>query len=159
MSLILLTLPVGTATVERSFSQLKLVKMRLRSRISDSNLAKLMRIAIEVPDLTTVDFNEIIDGLATLHSFTFYNTHPCSLYFHQFFLGGGGIPGCPPPFLYETLLVLRAPQFALGVSSNQPNPPNISWYLCSRRSIRVYAREFNLICSRQICTQHKDHKR
>ena len=54
----LLYLPI---TVERSFSQLKLVKTRLRSRISDSNLAKLMRIAIEVPDLTTVDFNEIID--------------------------------------------------------------------------------------------------
>ena len=37
------------------------VKTRLRSRISDSNLAKFTRIAIEVPDLTTVDFNEIID--------------------------------------------------------------------------------------------------
>ena len=58
---ILLTLPVETATVERSFSRLKLVKMRLCSRISDSNLAKLMRIAIEAPDLTAVDFNEIID--------------------------------------------------------------------------------------------------
>ncbi len=58
---ILLTLPVGTATVKRSFSQLKLVKTRLRSQISDSNLTKLMRIAIEGLDLARVDFNEIVD--------------------------------------------------------------------------------------------------
>ena len=35
---ILLVLPVGTASVERSFSQMKLVKTRLRSRINDRNL-------------------------------------------------------------------------------------------------------------------------
>ena len=39
---ILLALPVGTATVERTFSQMKLVKTRLRNRISDTNLARLM---------------------------------------------------------------------------------------------------------------------
>ncbi len=58
---ILLTLPVGTATVERSFSQMKLIKTRLRSRISDANLARLMRITIEGPELTSIDFNEILD--------------------------------------------------------------------------------------------------
>ena len=58
---ILLSLPVGTATVERSFSQMKLIKTRLRSRISDHNLARLMRIAIEGPELSVVDFNEILD--------------------------------------------------------------------------------------------------
>ena len=57
----LLVLPVGTATFERSFSQMKLVKTRLRSRISDSNLPKLMRIAIEGPELSSIDFNEILD--------------------------------------------------------------------------------------------------
>ena len=36
---ILLALPLGTASVERSFSQMKLVKTRLRSRLNDSNLA------------------------------------------------------------------------------------------------------------------------
>ena len=36
---ILLTLPVGTATVEHSFSQMKMVKTRLRSRLNDVNLA------------------------------------------------------------------------------------------------------------------------
>ena len=54
---ILLTLPVGTATVERSFSQMKLVKTRLRNRVSDINLARLMRIAIEGPDLTAMKYS------------------------------------------------------------------------------------------------------
>ena len=58
---ILLTLPVGTATVERSFSQMKLVKTRLRNRVSDINLARLMRIAIEGPELTTINFNDILE--------------------------------------------------------------------------------------------------
>ena len=57
---IILSLPVGTATVERSFSQMKLVKTRLRSRLSDNTLPKLMRIAIEGPELSAVDFNEIL---------------------------------------------------------------------------------------------------
>ena len=48
---ILLVLPVETASVEHSFSQMKLVKTRLRSRINDRNLARLMRIATEVPEL------------------------------------------------------------------------------------------------------------
>ena len=38
------TLPVVTATVERSFSQMKFVKTRLRNSI---NLARLMRIVID----------------------------------------------------------------------------------------------------------------
>ena len=58
---ILLALPVGTATVERSFSQMKLVETRLRNRISDINLARLMRIAIEGPELSCIDFCEILD--------------------------------------------------------------------------------------------------
>ena len=48
-------------TVERSFSQMKLIKSHLRSRISDINLARLMRIAIEGPNLNSVDFNKILD--------------------------------------------------------------------------------------------------
>ena len=58
---ILLALPVGTASVERSFSQMKLIKSRIRSRNSDINLTRLMRIVIEGPDLNSVDFNEILD--------------------------------------------------------------------------------------------------
>ncbi len=48
---ILLALPVGTATVERSFSQMKMIKTRLRNHLSDANLAHLITIAIEGPDL------------------------------------------------------------------------------------------------------------
>ncbi len=58
---ILLQLPVGTATVERSFSHMKMIKTRLRNRLSDENLIHLMRIAIEGPDLSEVNFNEILD--------------------------------------------------------------------------------------------------
>ncbi len=36
------------------------VKTQLRNRISDTNLAKLMRIVIEGPELSFVDFNEIV---------------------------------------------------------------------------------------------------
>ena len=57
----MLGLPVRTTTVERSFSQMKLIKSRLGSRISDINLARLMHIAIEGPDSNSVDFNEILD--------------------------------------------------------------------------------------------------
>ena len=57
----LLALPVGTATVERSFSEMNLVKTRLRNRLSDSNLSRLMRIAIGGPKLSSVDFNGILD--------------------------------------------------------------------------------------------------
>ena len=42
---IVLALPVGTASVKRSFSYMKLMKTRLRNRLSDVNLARLMRIA------------------------------------------------------------------------------------------------------------------
>ena len=56
---ILLTLPVGTATVEQSFSQMKLVKTFLRNRVSDINLARLMRIAIEGPDLTAIEILDV----------------------------------------------------------------------------------------------------
>ena len=43
---IMLTLPVGTATVERSFSQMKMIKTRLRNRPNDTNLKRRMRIAM-----------------------------------------------------------------------------------------------------------------
>ena len=55
---IMLTLPVGTATVERSFSQMKTIKTRLRNRLNDTNLKRLMRIAIEGPEM---DFNEVLE--------------------------------------------------------------------------------------------------
>ena len=61
---ILLAIPMSTATVERSFSQMKLVKNRLRNRLSDVSLPQLMRIAIEGPELRDINFEEILDIFA-----------------------------------------------------------------------------------------------
>ena len=57
---ITMALPIGTARVEHSFSefsQMKLIKTRIRSRLSDSNLEHLLKISLEGPPLTDVDFN------------------------------------------------------------------------------------------------------
>ena len=51
---IILAMPVGTATVERSFSQMKMIKTRLRNRLSDCNLSRLMKIAVEGPELSDI---------------------------------------------------------------------------------------------------------
>ncbi len=40
---------------------MKMMKTRLRNRLSDENLTHLMRIAIEGPDLSEVNLNEILD--------------------------------------------------------------------------------------------------
>ena len=40
---------------------MKMVKTRLRNRISDINLPKFIRIAIEGPDLSIIDFQEILE--------------------------------------------------------------------------------------------------
>ena len=37
-----MTLPIGTASVERSFSQMKLIKTRLRNRLSDLSLQVIL---------------------------------------------------------------------------------------------------------------------
>jgi len=58
---IILALPVGTASVERSFSYMKLIKTRIRNSITDQNLSRLMRIAIEGPELSAVNFDEVLE--------------------------------------------------------------------------------------------------
>ena len=54
----MMVLPVSTVSVERSFSKMKLIKTRLRSFLSDSNL---MKIAIGGPELSDVDLGEILN--------------------------------------------------------------------------------------------------
>ena len=49
--------------MERSFSQMKMVKTRLRPRLHDMNLAGLMRIVTEGPQVSATDFSEILDIL------------------------------------------------------------------------------------------------
>ena len=58
-----MALSVSTASIEQSFSELKLIKSRLCSCLSDSNLEYLIKMAIEGAQLTDVDFDGILDIL------------------------------------------------------------------------------------------------
>ena len=59
---IVLSIPVSTASVERSFSQMELTKTRLHSSLSDSTLSHLMEIGMESPDsLTDGNLKNIVD--------------------------------------------------------------------------------------------------
>ena len=59
---ICLLIPVTTASVERSFSQMKLIKTRLRSSLNDKSLSNLMKIALESPDeLTDSHLEEVVN--------------------------------------------------------------------------------------------------
>ena len=54
-----LSIPVMTASVERSFSQIKLIKTHLRSSLNDKSLSNL---ALESPiELTDSHLEEIVD--------------------------------------------------------------------------------------------------
>ena len=46
---------------EMKLIKLKVIKSRLRRRLSDSNFEHLMKTAIEGPQLTDVDFDGILD--------------------------------------------------------------------------------------------------
>ena len=53
-------LPVTTATVERSFSAMKLIKTRLCSRLGEDALEHTMRIYIQGPDQLSDDVLESV---------------------------------------------------------------------------------------------------
>ena len=53
LAIISLTIPVSTASVEQSFSQMKLIATKLRNCIGDSSLNHLILIAIESLDVAT----------------------------------------------------------------------------------------------------------
>jgi len=54
-----MSLPVGTASVERSFSKMKMIKTRLRNKLSEKSL---MKISIESPQkLTDEDLEMMIE--------------------------------------------------------------------------------------------------
>ena len=56
-----LSLPIGTASVERSFSQMKLIKTRLCNRLEELSLSHLIKIAIESPEtLSDSDLEEVV---------------------------------------------------------------------------------------------------
>ena len=57
---ILLTIPVTVASAERSFSKLKLIKLYLRSTMSQERLNGLAILSIEKHMLEQIDFNSLI---------------------------------------------------------------------------------------------------
>ena len=52
--------PIQTADVERTFSQLKLIKTRVRNRMNEKTLDSLLRIAIEGPPITEFPVTEAV---------------------------------------------------------------------------------------------------
>ncbi|GKC19971.1 zinc finger MYM-type protein 1-like protein [Tanacetum coccineum] len=58
---LILTLPVSTATSERAFSKMKLVKTRLRSTMSDGFLKSSMILSVEREIVRTLCTNNVID--------------------------------------------------------------------------------------------------
>jgi hypothetical protein len=58
---LVLTLPILTATTERAFSALKILKTRLRTSIGDDWMVDLMIINIEKTIAKALDINDIIN--------------------------------------------------------------------------------------------------
>ena len=57
--------PIHTADVETTFSQLKLIKTRIRNRMNEKTLDLLLRIAIEGPGITEFPLTETVKLWAT----------------------------------------------------------------------------------------------
>ena len=69
-----LTIPVGTASVECSFSHMKMVKSLLRNRLGEANLSYLMKIALESAEaLADEELEQIVTGLESLDELLFDN--------------------------------------------------------------------------------------
>lgn len=60
----LLTLSVTQVACERSFSSLKLIKARIRSRIGEDRLESFMLMMCEYDIVSSIDNETIIDGIA-----------------------------------------------------------------------------------------------
>jgi len=63
---IFLTLPVSTASCERSFSKLKLIKNYLRSTIGQERLSNLSIISIEYNIVKNINYDDVIDEFAEM---------------------------------------------------------------------------------------------
>lgn len=60
------TLPVSSATAERSFSRLKLIKTYLRSTISEDRLSNLAILSIEKNIAENMDYNNVIETFSKM---------------------------------------------------------------------------------------------
>ncbi|KAF0694599.1 zinc finger MYM-type protein 1-like, partial [Aphis craccivora] len=65
---IMMTIPVTTASYERSFSKLKLIKTYLRSTMTEERLNDLALISIENEIVSKLNLNEAIQNFADLKS-------------------------------------------------------------------------------------------
>ena len=62
LATICLSIPISTASAERSFSDMQLIKNYLRNHLTELSLSNLMKIVIESPEkLTDSDLEEIVD--------------------------------------------------------------------------------------------------
>ena len=62
LATICLSIYISTASAEQSFSDMKLIKNRLRNRLTELSLSNLMKIVIKSPEkLTDSDLEEIVD--------------------------------------------------------------------------------------------------
>ena len=62
---ILLTIPVTVASVERTFSKLKLIKSYLRATMSQKRLNGLVILSIEKNMLEKIDYKSLINNFAS----------------------------------------------------------------------------------------------
>ena len=58
---VFLALSKSIASVERSFSHLKMIKTRLRHHISGCSVAQHMRISIEGPEVDAMEFQGLLE--------------------------------------------------------------------------------------------------
>jgi len=65
---ILLTIPITSASAERSLSKLKIIKNYLRNTMSQKRLTELATIAIENETANTLNFMDVIELFASKKS-------------------------------------------------------------------------------------------
>jgi hypothetical protein len=63
---LILTLPVSTATTERAFSAMKIIKTRLCNKMEDDFLANSLVIYIEMEIAEIFDLDSILDDFVLL---------------------------------------------------------------------------------------------
>jgi hypothetical protein len=65
---LVLTLPVSTATIERAFSAMKVIKTRLRNKIDDEFLANSLIVYIEREISESFNSDLILDDFVSLRT-------------------------------------------------------------------------------------------
>lgn len=64
----MLTIPVSTASAERSFSKLKVIKNYLRSTMSQERLSALAVLSIEADIASKLDYDTVIKEFSQVKS-------------------------------------------------------------------------------------------